>query len=70
MDLEKKDIIHLHIDIRILNNLSAEGINTIGDLLKLSEIDILKIPGIGMKSFIKIQDALIRFRNKNTNKNS
>ena len=49
------------LTIRIENHLKALGIQTVGDLLKWSEVDLLKTPNLGRKSLDEIKDVL-RYR--------
>ena len=48
----------LRLPLRVNACLNAEGIKTIGDLLKWSEVDLLKTPNIGKKALNEIKDAL------------
>ena len=48
----------LELDMRAQNCLKAEDIETIGDLIKWSEVELLKTPNLGKKSLTEIKDAL------------
>jgi DNA-directed RNA polymerase alpha subunit len=48
----------LEISTRAANSLWADDIETIGDLIKLSERDLLYIPNLGKKCLTEIKDAL------------
>ncbi len=48
------EIGHLELPQRAINALSRDGINFIGQLLKHTEIDILKIPDIGRNTLMEI----------------
>lgn len=48
----------LGLTTRANNCLLAEEINTLGDLLEWTDIDLLKTPNIGMKLLKEIKDAL------------
>ncbi|EEP60734.1 DNA-directed RNA polymerase subunit alpha [Sulfurihydrogenibium yellowstonense] len=48
----------LEISSRAINNLRKLGINTIGDLVRLSEEDLKEAKSIGRKSIKEIKDAL------------
>lgn len=53
-DIEIKHLFKYEKDykcIRILNQLSLNNINTIGDLVKLSLNDIKKLPNVGNKTY-------------------
>lgn len=52
------DIAALHLDIRSESCLRAEGIATIGDLLRWTKRDLLKTPNLGKRSLGGIVDAL------------
>jgi len=51
----------LELGVRTENQLRAAGVNTVQKFVQLSEIDVLKIPNIGRKSFDKIKVALAQF---------
>lgn len=55
---EKEDITTLHFSVRSLNALKKSGINTIGELLKLSDEQIYKIKNIGAKSAQEIIETI------------
>jgi DNA-directed RNA polymerase alpha subunit len=44
--------------VRTKNCLLAENIETVGDLIKWSRVELLKTPNIGKKSLLEIIDAL------------
>lgn len=50
----------LNFNIRTQNCLIAANINTLGELLKCSELDLFKIPNCGRKSLVEIKDVLHR----------
>lgn len=47
--------------VRTKNHLLSENIETAGDLIKWSRIDLLKIPNLGRKSLCEITDTLSRY---------
>jgi len=51
-------ILNVPFTVRALNCLLAEGIRTVGDLLKYSESDLYKIPNMGRKSVKDILEVL------------
>ena len=55
---ENEDITTLHFSVRSLNALKKSGINTIGELLKLSDEQIYKIKNIGTKSAQEIIETI------------
>lgn len=52
-------IANLNLGRRINNILSSKGIDTISDLVKFSEVNLIKL-GLGKKSLIRIKDALAK----------
>ncbi len=50
----------LELTVRATNCLKAEEIYTIGDLVKCSEVDLLKTPNLGKKSLTEIKDVLAK----------
>ena len=46
------------VNCRVLTLLSRSGIDTMGKLVFASDIDIMKVKGIGYKSLCKIETAL------------
>ncbi|MFA6060810.1 MAG: DNA-directed RNA polymerase subunit alpha C-terminal domain-containing protein [Taibaiella sp.] len=52
------DIDTLEFTVRTQNCLRDEGINTVCDLLKWSEVDLLKTPNIGKRSLTEIKNIL------------
>ena len=52
-------IANLNLERRINNILSSKGIDTISDLVKFSEVNLIKL-GLGKKSLIRIKDALAK----------
>ncbi|MBP3194517.1 MAG: DNA-directed RNA polymerase subunit alpha [Cardiobacteriaceae bacterium] len=50
----------LELTVRSLNCLRAEGINTVGDLVRRSEVDLLKLANLGKKSLVEIKSVLER----------
>lgn len=53
-----KDIRQLELQTRIYNCLKNEGLHCIGDLIKRSETEILRIPSLGLKGLQEIKEAL------------
>lgn len=49
---------------RIINGLKCEGIVTLNKLLECSELEIIKIPSIGLRSVKKIKECLDRHQLK------
>ena len=49
---------YLDLTMRSQHCLKAEDIDTIGDLIKRSEVELLKTPNLGKKSLTEIKDAL------------
>lgn len=48
----------LELTVRSANCLKAENINTIGDLVRRTEVDLLKTPNLGKKSLNEIKEVL------------
>ncbi len=48
----------LELTTRATDRLKVGGINTIGDLTQRTELELLKIPNLGIKSLSEIIDAL------------
>ncbi|MFN3995621.1 MAG: DNA-directed RNA polymerase subunit alpha [bacterium] len=57
-DLMNKNIKDLGLSSRTLNSLRRMGINTLGDLLKYTEDDLITIRNLGGKSIQEIKDKL------------
>jgi DNA-directed RNA polymerase alpha subunit len=57
-DINGKPIDELNLPYRIENILKSEGIHAIGELAKKTEIELLKIPGLGRKSLQEIINSL------------
>lgn len=55
-----KAIEHLELCVRPCNCLRAENIHYIGDLVQLSEVDLLKIPNFGKGSLVDVKESLER----------
>jgi DNA-directed RNA polymerase alpha subunit len=53
-----KSIDELDLTVRSINCLTAENINTIGQLISKTENDLLKTPNLGRKSLKEIKDDL------------
>ena len=53
-----KDIWDLYIPVRPINVLKAENIHTIGDLIKRTKLDLMKMPNMGKKSINEVEEAL------------
>jgi len=58
--LLQRPVNDLELTMRSQHCLRAEEIETIGDLIKLSELDLLYIPNLGKKYLTEIKDALAR----------
>lgn len=54
----QKTVDDLELTVRLTNILRAEGITTVGELLKLSAVEVKKIPNLGKKQFSELVDAL------------
>ncbi|MBP9782649.1 MAG: hypothetical protein KBC50_02895 [Candidatus Pacebacteria bacterium] len=54
-----ESIDRLELTVRTANLLRMENIQTIGDLLKLTEDDLLKIANLGRKSLNEIREVLL-----------
>ena len=48
----------LELTVRSLNCLKAEGVYYIGELIKKTEVELLKTPNLGKKSLLEIKTAL------------
>ena len=57
--LLQRSVGDLEISTRAANSLWADDIETIGDLIKLSERDLLYIPNLGKGCLTEIKDALV-----------
>ena len=53
-----RKIDELELSIRVMSGLKKEGIDTIGNLVKLTEGEFLRIPNFGIKSFNEIREVL------------
>ncbi len=53
-----KSVDELDLTVRSANCLKAEGIKYIGDLVKKTEVELLKTPNLGKKSLTEIKDLL------------
>lgn len=51
-------ISELELGVRTLNCLDTSGCRTVGDLTKLSEADLLRVPNFGRKSLNEIKEVL------------
>ena len=51
-------IFNVEFDMRSFNCLRADGIETLGDLIKYSERDLMRVPNMGRKSAKRIQEVL------------
>ena len=56
-NLDRK-IDELELSIRVMNGLKNNGIDTIGDLVKLTEGEFLRTPNFGRKSLNEIREIL------------
>ena len=54
----ERSIDTLPITVRAVNCLKSEGINTVEQLLSMSEFDLMRIPNLGKLSIKSIRDAL------------
>tara|TARA_R100001530_G_C4205085_1_gene125812 strand:+ start:76 stop:513 length:438 start_codon:yes stop_codon:yes gene_type:complete len=48
----------IELSIRVMSGLKTNGINTIGDLVKLTESEFLRTPNFGIKSLNEIREVL------------
>jgi hypothetical protein len=48
----------LELSVRVANQLKAEGIYRVGDLIQRTELELLRSPGLGRRSLTEIKDAL------------
>ena len=48
----------LELPIRVMSGLKTNGIDTVGDLVKLTEVEFLRTPNFGMKSLNEIKEVL------------
>tara|TARA_R110000765_G_C18463866_1_gene550150 strand:+ start:52 stop:486 length:435 start_codon:yes stop_codon:yes gene_type:complete len=48
----------LELPIRVMSGLKTNGIDTVGDLVKLTEVEFLRTPKFGMKSLNEIKEVL------------
>lgn len=55
---DKKSIAISELNIRYVKYLKDAGINTVGDLVKLSNTEIFNIPGFNVTTFIEVIDEL------------
>jgi len=53
-----KDVKKLELQTRVYNCLKNEGLHHIGDLIKRSDSEILRIPNLGIKGRQEIKEAL------------
>jgi hypothetical protein len=51
-------IFNVEFDMRAYNCMRAEGIQTLGDLIKYSERDLMRVPNMGRKTIKGIQEVL------------
>lgn len=56
--IENMIVTELEVTVRTINTLRAEGIHTVKDLLKKSQIDLLRLPNFGKKSLTEVMDSL------------
>jgi len=57
-DFLSDSIAELELPVRMLNRLEKNGILTLGDLVKMSEGDVLKVPWLGPKAVEIIRERL------------
>lgn len=50
---------NMELTVRATNCLRAEGITTIGELLRYSERDLLRLPGVGIKVVREVRKELV-----------
>lgn len=58
--LQKLELVNLHLqdfglNVKICNHLNKSNIFTVGDLIELTELDLMSISGLGTKSIQKIK---------------
>ena len=53
-----REIYDLELSVRATNVLKSDGINLIGDLILRSEDELVKIPGMGLRSLTEIKESL------------
>ncbi|CAM11894.1 DNA-directed RNA polymerase alpha subunit [Candidatus Phytoplasma australiense] len=58
LDLE---IEQLDLSVRLFNSLKRAGINTVADLVKLSEREVVKLKSLGRKSFQELKDKFVEY---------
>jgi hypothetical protein len=51
-------IFNVEFDMRAFNCMRAEGIETLGDLIKYSERDLMRVPNMGRKTIVGIKEVL------------
>jgi DNA-directed RNA polymerase alpha subunit len=56
-----RSVVSLDLPVRLSNTLVKENILTVGDLIKLNEIDLLKLPGFGRNSLIFVRVAVAEY---------
>lgn len=56
-NLDRK-VDELELSIRVMSGLKTSGIDTIGDLVKLTEVEFLRTPNFGIKSLNEIKEVL------------
>ena len=53
-----KDVCNLELSVRVLNVLRYAEINTLGDLVKLNRLDLMKFRNFGRKSLMELDELL------------
>ena len=59
-DSKLKDL-EQELTTRSMNILKANGVETIGMLVNLTKTDLLRMPNMGRKSMLKIQEVLLNY---------
>lgn len=50
----------LGLSTRMINNLKAEGISQTGDLVRMTEVEVLRLPNVHRAGLMEVKDALER----------
>jgi DNA-directed RNA polymerase alpha subunit len=56
--LYSTEVNELALTVRAVNCLHAGGIRTVGDLMKTTRWDLMKIPNLGKRSLLEIEEVL------------
>ena len=54
----------MELTMRALNCLKAHGIKTVGDLLQNTRWELMKVPNLGRKSLLEIEEVLAKWNLK------